>query len=160
MVCGPQFTDYQQAKVEQLGAWIAQTWVSQRPDEDWLTVWAQSVVTDGRAMTKFNPDFILDDGYRFAGAERVESLIIVNLTQVMWDDSIAEQAGAFIYRFVKGDETVEVMVTASFFNDDPFHHPLAVVACIPRRFTPAWTSFEGECTRLVYALNPEEQKVF
>jgi hypothetical protein len=157
--CSPKNPTESQFKAEILGHWIAQEWIRDR--RDLLTIWSLESCVDERALMGFNRDLILDGGYRFSGYERVDSPVISNLAQTTWQQEIAENTGAFIYHFAgESGDTLEIMVTASYFNDDLCNRYPIVLTCIPRAFVAAWKAFENECSRLVHGLDPEEQKVY
>ena len=157
--CSPNSPVELQFKDEVLAQWIGHEW--RRDRNDFLTIWGNESCVDERALTEFNHDLTMVGGYRFVGYERIECSIIPELAQLTWQAEVAENTGAFIYRFiVEGGETLEVMVAASFYSDDSCNRYPVVVVGIPRSFVATWKAFESECSRLVHGFDPEEQKVY
>lgn len=141
----------QSLKIDLLGHWIDTEWIPNRPDQNLITLRNATTCANKVVLSKFDHDFVLNDAYKFVGAESYDCPIVVRINQYSYadDGTLNYQTGAFIYRFVhidNPDDVVEVLVMAAFYTNDG--HTLCLV-CIPEDFLAVWTAFSKECDRLM-----------
>jgi hypothetical protein len=65
MIASPEL----QFKAEVLAQWIVREWRGER--RDFLTVWGDETSVDEQALTEFNHDLIIEDGYTSALSVRL-----------------------------------------------------------------------------------------
>ncbi|MBZ0288951.1 MAG: ATP-binding protein [Anaerolineae bacterium] len=147
-----------QLKIDVMGRWIAEEWLPQHPGQEMVNIWIPEFCVDQIILTKFNPEFDLEGGYRFGGHVQFDCPAVNPIEHYDYSGDWAHRAGAFRYTFtnVETQASTEVLVISSHFTDQG---NMVCLACIPRDFVETWVSFSNECNRLNSALEPTQKVV-
>lgn len=141
-------------KMDVMSQWIDHEWIPARPETDLMTLWISNVCLNDDYLNTLKDTFELPEGYRFAGAERIECPVVANIASYKNDGSLNYLCGAFVYRFTRDDgEVAEVLVLSTFFNDVG---QMLCVSSMSRAFMQIWTAFSNECIRLSRMLSPAQ----
>jgi len=140
-------------KSDVMSHWIETEWIPNHPQHEWITIWTDTSCINDRILEKYDPDFQLWNGYRFAGYRPYHCPILPRSFN-FW----VGKSGAYVYHFSQPEESsvIEILVTAAFFAD---HGQLLTMVCVPTTLISMWYSFSNECSRISQSLSPE-QKVY
>lgn len=142
----PQSTLYT-LRIELVTRWIQEAWMRQRPEQDWIVIGTNNVCMDESVIVQFDMTIELDEDYRFLSAHPIQTHDYPIVYNWMYEGTLTQRSGAFVYRFAKedGSHALDVLVVSYYINDN---QQMNHMTCLPRDFMPIWASFINACHRL------------
>ncbi|MEO0565141.1 MAG: hypothetical protein AAF125_23740, partial [Chloroflexota bacterium] len=155
----PTSQEHSYLKIDILGTWLDQTWVSAYPEHPRQIIWTSEATVNQNVLGKFESSFELEGDYRYDGKRIYPCPVVANISQESHLEGISYQSGAALYRFTheESGDTVDVLVAAAFTSDDFYDNEIICLAAMPPTFTETWRSFTKECKRINWSLNPKQQ---
>ena len=138
-------------KTDLMAQWIATSWLPHQTDQDRVTIRESISVLHNMIVERFDRTHALQGGYTFDGELPVDCPVIQPVHDYRETGEITNRTGAYVYRFKRAEDVVEVLVIGSYFTDE--HHKVCV-ASVPSAFMPTWTEFSQLCQELSGALDP------
>jgi hypothetical protein len=145
-------------KFEQMTDWIQTEWLPKTSGDHTILVTTRAVV-NGTVFTRYQPEFVLPQDYRFVEVTQIDCPVIAPLELLTWEGEHSYRAGAFVYRFAAGDTLQEVLVTASHTEQAADWWSIITLAAVADAFIPVWHAFIRECDRINNAVEPDEQVI-
>ncbi|MGJ3237358.1 MAG: AAA family ATPase [Anaerolineae bacterium] len=137
-------------RVELVTRWTKETWISQRPQHDWVIVSSNNVCMDESILDKFEPTILLEDRYYYDSSYPIQMDNFPVVYNWHTEGVLSYRSGAFVYRFVSAETDAEPtsfeVLMLSYYISDNQH--MAHLACVPREQMPIWSAFLSTCQRL------------
>ncbi|MEO1645453.1 MAG: hypothetical protein AAFR67_09725, partial [Chloroflexota bacterium] len=90
-------------RVEQTTQWIKDTWMTARPDTDWIIISTVNVCMDESVLAKFTEKPILEGGYLYSESYAIQPDNYPIVYNWYGKGTITQRSGAFVYHFEPAD---------------------------------------------------------
>ncbi|MEL6308910.1 MAG: ATP-binding protein [Chloroflexota bacterium] len=153
-------------RVEQTTQWIKDTWMTARPDTDWIIISTANVCMDESVLAKFTEKPILEGGYLYSESYAIQPDNYPIVYNWYGKGTITQRSGAFVYHFEPADafpekelkegeeapdpatlptEPIQALMVSYYISDSQH---LSHLVCLPREFVETWASFISTCQAL------------
>jgi len=137
-------------RVELVTRWIKETWMTQRPEHDWVIVSSANICMDETVLEKFDDDVELEGQFRYSDSYAIQPDSFPVVYNWYAEGILTGRSGAFVYRFESTDDDKPPFsfdaLMMSYYISDSQH--MAHLACVPRDMMETWASFISTCQRL------------